>query len=447
MQIPLIRNVTKRPAPWLVGLVAAGLVGVTGTVFIVLRNASPQTNIADLTVPVEQQDLTLRITASGEVVPVRRLNLNPKVAGRLAELRVEQGDRVRQGQIIARMDSAQLEAERDQARASLAQTEANLAMMQAGTRPEVVSQASAAVNQARAQVMEAQTRLNLASERVRRNSALAAEGAISRDRLDEVLNEERNARANLNQAQAALENVQQQLRQQQNGPRIQEIDQAAAQVAAAQARLKGINSQLEDTIIRAPFDGIITQRNAIVGDFVTPTSFAASTSSATSIVTLASDLEVLAKVPEVDIGQIKLGQAVEIKADAYPDQVFKGEVRLIAPEAVVDQNVTSFQVRVKILTGKERLKSKMNADLVFLGDRLKQSLIVPTVAIVTDKGQTGVLVPGRNNKPRFQPVTIGSSIGNQTQILDGIQAGESVFVELPAGEKLETIMKGVDQKE
>lgn len=445
MQLPLISKVTQKPAPWLVGIVVAGLVGLSATTWVITRSAAPRQPLSDLTVPVQLKNITTQITASGEVLPVRRLNLNPKAAGRLAELFVEQGDRVRQGQVIARMDDRELVAQRNQILADLAQAQANLSLLQAGSRPEAIGQAQATVNQAQAEVGAAQTRLDLATQRTQRNQSLATEGAISRDRLDEVLNEERSARANLEQAKARLSNTRQQLNQQENGPRVQEIEQAVAQVASVKARLQAIETQIDDTVIRAPFAGIITQRNATPGDFVTPTSFSSTTSAATSVATLASDLEIRAKVPEVDIGQIKLGQEVEIRADAYPNQVFKGVVRLVAPEAIVEQNVTSFQVRVQLVTGKDQLRSGMNTDLTFLGKKLDQAMIVPTVAIVTNKGQTGVLIPDRNNKPKFQPVTIGPTIGNQTQILNGVQAGDPVFVELPEGQKLQNIIKGMDQ--
>lgn len=444
MQLPLFDKTTHKPASWVLGLAAAGLVGVAATAFTLVRNAGPEPAVTNLTVPVQQKDVTVRITASGTIVPIQTVNLNPKTSGRLADLRVEQGDRVAKGQLVARMETKDLEAERNQALANLAQAQANLSLLKAGSRPEAIGQAQATVEQAQAEVTAAQARFNLANERARRNQALATEGAISRDRLDEVLNEARSARANLEQAQARLRNTNQQLSQQQNGPRTQEIEQAAAQVAAARARLQAVENQLEDTMIYAPFAGIITQTGAKVGAFVTPTSFASSTSSATFIATLANGLEILAKVPEVDIGQIKLGQDVEIRADAYPDQVFRGKVRLVAPEAVVEQNVTSFQVRVQIMTGKDQLRSGMNTDLTFLGRQLDQALIVPTVAIVTNKGQTGVLVPDDRNRPRFQPVTIGPTIGNQTQILNGVQPGEPVFVELPEGQKLENVIKGMD---
>lgn len=449
MQLPLINKVTKKPHPWLVGLLAAGVVGVPAAAFVASRNAAPRIDINEYVTPVVEKNVTVRITANGEVIPVRRLNLNPKTAGRLAELYVEQGDRVQVGQLIARMDSRELQAQRQLALADLARAEANLNLFQTGNRPETIGQAQAGVSQAQAEIAAAQTRYDLATQRVQRNQALAAEGAISRDRLDEVLNEQRSAQATLEQARARYNNAVQQLRLQRNGARTEEIAQAAAQVEAAKANLQGINTQLEDTEIRAPFAGVITQRNATEGDFVTPTSFSSNTSSATSIVTLANDLEILAKVPEVDIGQIKPGQEVEIRVDSFPEQIFKGVVRLVSPEAKEDatqRGVITFEVRVRLVTGKTQLRSGMTADLAFLGQKVDNALMVPTVAIITNKGQTGVLVPDRNNKPKFQPVTIGPNIGNETKITDGLKPGDPVFVELPEGQKLGDIIKGMEKE-
>ncbi|MGB8700396.1 MAG: efflux RND transporter periplasmic adaptor subunit, partial [Thermosynechococcaceae cyanobacterium] len=150
-----------------------------------------------------------------------------------------------------------------------------------------------------------------------------------------------------------------------------------------------------------------------------------------SIVALAQALEVLAKVAEVDVGQLRVGQPVEINVDAYPDLVFKGRVRLISPEAIIDQNVTTFQVRVSIVTGQQKLLSGMNTDLTFLGQTVKDALVIPTVAIATQKGKTGVYIPDKDNKPKFQPITIGSSVKKQTQVLEGLKSGQRVFTDFP----------------
>ena len=474
IQLPLIGKV-KNPSRWVMGLMAAGVVVIGSTTYFIVNQGRPKLDIAELTVPVQSKNLTLQITASGTVKPVQSVNISPKTSGQLTELRVEQGDKVEQGQIIARMDSADIQAQLIQVRAKLAQAQAELDLARAGSRVEEIGQGRARLAQAEAQLAEARagnrlqeieqakaqvdaaaSRVSLTSERVNRNRDLAAQGAIAQDKLDEVLADDRNAKASLREAQrrlslleigsrseviaqrqATVAEARQALQQLEKGSRPEEIAQRQAAVTGAQGELQGMQVKLEDTIIRAPFSGIVTQKYAQEGAFVTPTTSASTTASATSssIVGLARGLEIVAQVPEVDIGQIKQGQQVEIVADAYPEQVFKGHVRLVSPEAVVEQNVTSFQVRIAIDTGLKQLRSGMNVDVTFVGEALKDALLVPTVAIVTEKGKTGVLVPAQNNKPEFHPVTIGPSVQDQTQILSGLKQGERVFIDLPKDQK------------
>jgi HlyD family secretion protein len=152
-------------------------------------------------------------------------------------------------------------------------------------------------------------------------------------------------------------------------------------------------------------------------------------------------LEVEAKVPEASIAQIKQGQSVEIRADAYTDDIFKGRVRLIAPRAVQENNVTSFRVKVALQTGQDKLKSAMNVKLAFLGDPISNALVVPQAAIVTKKdGQTGVFVPDQNNQAQFRPVTVGPTSGAQIQILQGVSNGERILLSPPEGQ----VIPGVD---
>lgn len=434
MQLPMIDKV-RQPAPWLLGLVAVGVIGAGGIAVTMIRHNAAPMDISQMTVPVEAESLTVRITASGTVQPVQTVNLSPKTTGILERLYVEQGDRVTQGQVIARMESDTIAAELAQAQARVAQADARLARLRAGNRPQEVAQNQAAVEQAQARVSEAEARLALANERAERNRMLAADGAISQDDLDVVLNEAQTARASLEQSRASLREAQQVLSLTQSGSRQEDIAEAAAALTEARASLQAVQVRQEDTIIRAPFNGIITQKYATEGAFVTPTTSASEATSATStaIVALAEGLEILAEVPEVDIQQLKVGQPVEIVADAYPDQVFQGEVKLIAPEAVVEQNVTSFQVRISLVTGENQLLSGMNVDVTFIGDEMPNAIVVPTVAIVTQDGETGVLVLNRNSQPEFRPVTLGTAVGNQTQILEGLQPGEDVFIDIPEG--------------
>lgn len=478
LEIPFIGRKIKYPLRWLMGLIAAGtlVVGSTTTYNLVQQRKNPE-DITQLTVPVTAQNVTLRITASGKVVPVQSVNISPKNPGVVAQLYVEQGDRIQQGQIIARMDVGDIPAQIQQYQANLAQAQAQLEQARAGSRPQEIAQARARlaqaeaqlaaaragnrdqeIGQAQAQVNSARAQVKLTQARVNRYRELTQQGATSQDQLEQYITEDQRAKANLAEAEKRLSLLQTGSRSEeidqreaavtearaalvllQNGSRLEEIAQRQAAVKAAQAQLKAAQVRLEDTIIRAPFAGIVTQKYANIGAFVTPTTSASTSASATSssIVAVARGLEVLAQVPEADIGRIKQGQEVEIVADAYPDRVFKGRVRLIAPEAVVEQGVTSFQVRVALETGTDKLRSGLNVDLTFLGDRLSDALMLPTVAIVTEKGKTGVLVPDAKNKPQFREVTVGAQVKDQTQILSGVQVGDRIFVNPPKDYKIE----------
>ena len=572
-----------RGKPWWIALVTAGLLILTIGIYLGRKRYDGQPEVLEtLTIPVKTQNIVVRITASGAVQPIQRVNLSPKNQGRLAELYVKQGDRVQAGQIIARMESRDLEAKLRQAQARLKNSKANLAKQETGSRPEEIAAARARlsqvgarlsqlqagsrqeeiavararldgiqanlselqsgkrpeeiaqgkarleqattrwqnaktgslkeeIEQAKARIEAAKAELELTTKRLERYKKLVNEGAITRDAYEEYVRDDRRVNANLQEAEKRLEQLTQfrlaeierltaameeekqafqllekgarleeivraeaevaqarsqleqlvngarleeivraeaevaearsQLEQLVNGTRPEEIARAEAEVAEAKAQVRYQEILLEETKVRAPFSGVITQRYASQGAFVTPATSAsnATFASSTSIVALARGLEVLAKVPEANIGEITSGQTVEVVADAYPDQVFKGKVKLIAPEAIVERNVTLFEVEVALETGKEKLRSGMNVDLQFLGDRFDNALVVPTVAIVTKKGETGVLVPDAKNQPKFRPIILGFNIGNQIQVLQGIKAGDLVFIELPEDQKLDDI--------
>jgi HlyD family secretion protein len=439
MQLPMVGKV-KRPWPWVLAAILVGIVGLGAIALTLSRSRGPNYDVEALTVPVESSALTVRISASGTVEPIQTVNLSPKNAGILERLLVEQGDSVAAGQLIAQMESDDVAAQIRQNQAAVAEAEARLAEVQRGNVPAVLAQGDAAVVATEAAVRDAEVRLDLAAAKFERNQQLRRQGAISQDELDNFSQEVQSAEAGLAQAQASAEETRQRLVDLRNTPEPEAIAQAAARVEQARGQLQATQVRLEDTRIRAPFAGVITQKFATEGAFVTPTTSASDASSATStaIVALASGLEILAEVPEADIEQITVGQAVEVEADAFPSQVFAGRVRLIAPEAIERQNVTLFQVRIELESGKDILLSNMNVSVAFIGEQLSDALVVPTVAVVTQNGETGVLVQGEN-RIRFRPVTLGSQVGEQIQILDGVEVGDRVFVDLPPGQQLENI--------
>jgi HlyD family secretion protein len=417
----LIALAPKRRFQWIIIVLIALIISATG-IYFGSRRKHAQPNLESLTVPVKTQSLKVSFEASGSIEPITSVNISPKTTGRLTALYVEQGDQVKAGQLLARMDSANLTAELAQAQAELAQAQAEYTKVLNGNRQEAIARA-------KSQVLSAQAQGELSAKRLEKNRWLAQEGAIAQLTFDEYLSEEQTARASLAEAQ-------EQLRELENGSRPEDIEQAKAQVAAAKAKVDLAQTDLNDTAIYAPFDGIISQKYATVGAVVTPNVSASTTSSATSssILSIASGLEVKVNVSEATIAQIKPHQTVEIVADAYPYHTFQGRVKQIAPEAIIENNVTSFEVKVELITGQRSLRSGMNVDAVFVGKKIEDALTIPTVAITTNQGEIGVMVLDDRNQAQFKPVRVGFNENGQTQITQGISAGDRVFIDFPPGQ-------------
>lgn len=483
---------SNRPLLWIIGLMTSGFLAVGFYSYRLSQTSSPAVELAKLTVPAERENLAVEIKASGTVEPIQSVNISPKNPGRLVRLMVEQGMTVKKGQPIAVMDNLEIQAQGMRAEAKAKEALANLEEAKRRIPEEIrqnqarfyqaqasLKQLEASLKQAReripgdveqnqARVRAAESRFRLAESRLNSNANLVREGAISQDQFNEVMNEYLNAKANLDETVRRLEQTEKTASPEVEGIQ-QEMIKANAAIAeakfaldarqktaqteiarlesvfnAAKADLKQVEIQYRDTLITAPFDGIITQRYATEGAFVTPTTSASSTASATStsIVALARGLKVVAKVPEVDVGRLQRGQPVRIVADAFPDRVFQGQIAWIAPEAIVQENVTSFEVTIVLKDGLDKLKSKMNVDVTFVGQQLPDALVVPTVAIVTREGKSGVLVPDANGKPVFKPVSIGLVLDDKTQILSGLDAGQRVFIDLPEGAENATEKNG-----
>ena len=258
-----------RGKPWWIALVTAGLLILTIGIYLGRKRYDGQPEVLEtLTIPVKTQNIVVRITASGAVQPIQRVNLSPKNQGRLAELYVKQGDRVQAGQIMARMESRDLEAKLRQAQARLKNSKANLAKQETGSRPEEIAAARARLNQVEARLSQLQVGSRpeeIAAARARlsqvgaRLSQLQAgsrqeEIAVARARLDGI-------QANLSQLQAGKRpeeiaqgkaRLEQAITRWQNaktGSLKEEIEQAKARIEAAKAELELTTKRLELSLI------------------------------------------------------------------------------------------------------------------------------------------------------------------------------------------------------
>jgi len=376
-----LANVRRR---WIVGVALAGgvLVALGSVIGSRIQERDRQQHLSAETAAVVRRDAEIKVSAAGSIKPLMPVNISPKAAGKVVALLVDQGDRVKAGQILARMDHSNLAGPLLRAQGSQVAAQANL--------------------------REAEAQLLAIAATYRSNQRLYALGAVSH-------NDYTASQGQFLATQAHIRSLR-------------------GQLAAARGDVETAEAQMNDTVIRAPFSGMITQKYANVGAFVTPTTSASATTSATSssILALASELEAMASVSEIDEPSIYKGQPVQIRVDAYPDRVVHGSVRLIAPESVVVQNVTSFEVRITIeppdLTN---LHSGMNITANFLVGHHKDALFIPTSAIVSQREGTGVYLLGTGQRPLFHPIKVGATVGSSTEVLAGLKEGERIFITLP----------------
>jgi HlyD family secretion protein len=474
----LQENLRQRPKinKWLMGLlVAIPLIGIGSYVaynqLVTVPQQRAQRKIQ--TAAVTRGNLTVLVSANGTVQPESSVNVSPKTSGVLKQLLVKEGDFVKPGQIVAYMDNSNIQGQLLQSQGNLAAAQANLNKLIAGSRSQDIAQAQAQVDEATASlqklvagnrsqdIAQAQANLNKvqatyrqAAEDLRRNQKLQAQGAISQQALSLARSTHDSAQAQVDQSQQALnllkagsrsEDIaqarsvlnqrQQALNLLKAGSRPEDIAQSRAQVMAAQGAVAIVQRSIDDTVIRAPFAGIIARKYADPGAFVAPTTAGSAVTSATSssILSLASTNEIVAQVAEASIAQIRVGQVATIKLDAYSSKTFTGKVTQVATQSLVQQNVTSFEVKVSVADPQRLLHAGMNATVDFQAGELNQVLVVPTASIVQQKNAQGVFVAKKGGDPVFTPIVVGTTVNDKTEVKSGLTGNERVLLSFPAG--------------
>jgi RND family efflux transporter MFP subunit len=325
------------------------------------------------------------LNASGYVTARRRATVSSKVTGKVLEVLVEEGQAVRQGQVLARLDDAQ-------ARAALAVAEAQLGM----------ARRAAAEDEARLR----EARLNL-------------------ERRRELFTERVVGKAEVDTAQAEVESL------------TARIALAAEQVRVADAQLAQRKTDLTDMVVRAPFDGVAISKDAQPGEMISPVS-AGGGFTRTGICTLVdmSSLEIEVDVNESYINRVRSGQPVEAVLDAYPDWRIPAHVITTVPAA--DRSKATVRVRIGVEKLDERILPDMGVKVAFLANGTPTSpaaagaptLLVPKAALRKDGAADIVFVVNAGVVER-RAVSAGAAEGDQVAIASGLQAGERVVVEGP----------------
>ena len=355
---------------------------------------------------VERGDLAKSVVATGKVTPITKVEIKSKASGIVKKLYVDYGDRVKQGQLLAQLDKAEIQAQVDQSRAALEAAEANLKSAQADYQ--------------RAKVDAEGPDVPLLKRAYDRTLSEAKYGVVSASQLDDADKNYQLAlnKQNVAKAQVTVLNA--------------KIAQAQAQVAQDEANLKQLEEQLSYTDIISPIDGIVLSRDVEIGDAVS--SILVLGSSATLVMTLGdtSEVYVKGKVDESDIGKVYLGQAARIKVESFKDKTFYGKVTKISPMGVEKDNVTTFEVRVSIQNPGGELKAEMTANAEIILDEHKNVLQIPEGSIIYDKDKKAYVdIPNPKGKDGMDKIAIniGISNGAKTEVLSGLKEGQEVVLQ------------------
>ena len=382
-QLSIERN--PGPAPrrrlrpgWLLTVAAVVVAGGYGAARMATAPVTVETGSVTSAYPY--QAVTL-LNAAGYVVAQRKAAVSSKATGRLEWLGVREGSVVKKDEIIARLESRDVSATADQA-------EANVAV-------------------ARANIGQADAELQDAEQALRRAQDLLARRFVSQSSVDA-------AQARFNKARAALAS-------------------SRAALQAAQAASRAAQVAVDQTLIRAPFDGVVLTKSANVGDVVTPFSSALDAKGAVVSMADMSTLEVEADVAESNLSKIRVDQPCEIQLDAFPDQRFRGRVSRLVP--TVDRTKATVMTKVKFVDSDagagSRILPEMSAKVAFLSrevpaDQRQPLTVVNPEAVLARDGKSIVFLVSAGRAVQTQVVT-GERLGDAI-VVSGVKAGERVVL-------------------
>src|SRR5262245_42656807 len=396
----------RRWLPWLVllALGGAGAAAYPSARSYMAERRAPEVDVVRATQVVASPGGSTALpvlVASGYVVARHSSDVGVKTGGRISSLRFEEGTRVRKGDVIAQIEHADIDAQLEAARRAVAEAEAQLAQMTAARDEH--------------------------ARNVERQRALIKDGITTTQQL------------------TAAESA--------HAVSIARVKSAEAAIASARARVRVIEESLENTNVRAPFDGVVIRKRAEVGETVSPFGVAGqATREGGAIATIAdlAELEVQAEVSENSVAKLVGAMPAEVKLQAYQDRPYKGRLRQIFPSA--DRAKAIVEVRVSILDADAHVKPEMTASVTFQEPheashkpgrgqdeaRHEAGAAQPPVVLVskrtvTEQNNQPIVWVVNGNIASRRPVTLGQERLDQVEVKSGVVPGETLILNPPAG--------------
>src|SRR5213592_3973777 len=371
------------PAPWakryiIIGISIVVLLSLSALMYRLLAADAPEVEVARAA--AENSDLGgIVLSATGYIVAHHKINLNSKVTGRVKWIGVEKGDKVKEGQVLVRLEDDEFRAQYQQAHGAAENARAYYQELQHGSRPEEIQQAEHNLAEARA---------TLANDKIvlDRTRNLTNQGVLSQQALDD-------ATAKFEADQQRANSLERGFQLAKIGPRAEEIARAKGAMIQAEGQEAYAKSLLDATLIRAPVTGTILERTAERGELVT-SQFASQAEGGPQgqVVALADlhDIQVELDIAQDDFAKLGPRQKGAVTVDAFPDRKYDGVIAEISPQA--NRQKATVQVKVQILNPDEYLRPEMNSTVKFIADEPAQK--------TSDSGPSGVFVPSTAMRDR-----------------------------------------------
>ncbi len=453
----------KKRTTWIILVVALLLVGAGGYAAYARYSVRAEEPAAPTvqTATVTQGAIIITADGSGELVPATGLELGFRTGGTLSEVRVKAGDRVQKGDLLARLETDDLERALAEADLQVQLAQLELAEVQQGPSEAELADARAALRAAQAELTlardayERTANSNLdaaaANQKIQydwyvgyyqRKKAEYEAGHLSQSDLDHAMNamltaqgrwqeavnqalaEEVQARNRLAQAQSALYQAQENLRLLESEPLTDTLMRATLAVDQALLAREKAAANLEAAQLYAPFDGVVMDIAATVGEQIGAHS---------PVLTLANLQEPLVHfwVEETDLGAVVVGNPVNVTFEALPDRTFTGTIIRVNPMLTTVGNASAVEAWARLDIGEEvGLLSGMTASVEVIAAQARGVRLVPVEALrETEAGQFTVIVVRSDGTQETRTVRIGLTDGVNAEVLEGLELGEVVSIE------------------
>ena len=383
--------------------------------------AKPVFKIAEVT----QGPISVNISATGVVEPNFKVEVKSKASGEVLSFPMPEGDKIKKGTLLLQLDKSDEKRNVDKAQADLSSATAKLRKAETALTLQKTKYETD-LKTSQSEVQSAITNLKDSEDKFKRQIDLFKQKVVSQESLDSAQTLYKVNQQNLIQAESQFQAAKDSVHD--IAMKENEVELVNTEVIRARIALEEVEERLEETEIFAPITGVIIEKLVEEGQIIA--SGISNVNGGTALATLAdmSRLFIIADIDETDIGSIKIGHKVTITADAFSDRKFKGLVKRIAPQGLVENSITIFKVKIEVLgKGRKILKPMMSANIDIVTEHVENTVFTSRAGI-RDGEQGKFAMVLKEDKPEKIAVQTGIRNPIHVQIVSGLIPGDQVIL-------------------